>query len=151
MAAYVEIIFDNSDGRLPVESDEVVLRRTIGQKKDEFFLNRKRVQKSEVISLLESAGLSKVNPYYIVQQEKVSALCEMKDADRLQLLKEIAGTTVYDERRLESIKVLINKSLTKTKTKSQLNMLNSFIFILWPIVSVSKMESARFLPSSRSG
>jgi structural maintenance of chromosome 3 (chondroitin sulfate proteoglycan 6) len=27
MAAYVEIIFDNSDGRFPVESDEVILRR----------------------------------------------------------------------------------------------------------------------------
>jgi len=57
MAAYVEIIFDNSDGRLSVDADEVVLRRTVGHKKDEFFLNRKRVQKSEVQSLLESAGI----------------------------------------------------------------------------------------------
>ena len=104
MAAYVEIVFDNSDGeivlyllsepyfppslakglilisfswlfligRLSVESDEVVLRRTVGHKKDEFFLNRKRIQKSEVQSLLESAGFSKSNPYYIVQQGKVS-------------------------------------------------------------------------------
>jgi structural maintenance of chromosome 3 (chondroitin sulfate proteoglycan 6) len=30
MSAFVEIVFDNSDGRLPVEGDEVVLRRTIG-------------------------------------------------------------------------------------------------------------------------
>ena len=59
-------------GRLSVESDEVVLRRTVGHKKDEFFLNRKRIQKSEVQSLLESAGFSKSNPYYIVQQGKVS-------------------------------------------------------------------------------
>ena len=59
-------------GRLSVESDEVVLRRTVGHKKDEFFLNRKRVQKSEVQSLLESAGFSKSNPYYIVQQGKVN-------------------------------------------------------------------------------
>lgn len=58
-------------GRLSVESDEVVLRRTVGHKKDEFFLNRKRIQKSEVQSLLESAGFSKSNPYYIVQQGKV--------------------------------------------------------------------------------
>lgn len=48
MAAFVEIVFDNSDGRMAVDGDEVVLRRTIGLKKDEFFLNRKRVQKSEV-------------------------------------------------------------------------------------------------------
>jgi structural maintenance of chromosome 3 (chondroitin sulfate proteoglycan 6) len=53
----------------------VILRRTIGHKKDEFFLNRKRIQKSEVISLLESAGFSKSNPYYIVQQGKVIYHC----------------------------------------------------------------------------
>jgi structural maintenance of chromosome 3 (chondroitin sulfate proteoglycan 6) len=106
MAAYVEIIFDNSDGRLSVESDEVVLRRTIGHKKDEFFVNRKRVQKAEVQSLLESAGFSKSNPYYIVQQGKVANLCVMKDTDRLVLLKDIAGTTIYEDRRQESLRIL---------------------------------------------
>ena len=106
MAAYVEIIFDNSDGRLSVESDEVVLRRTVGIKKDEFFVNRKRVQKAEVHSLLESAGFSKSNPYYIVQQGKVANLCVMKDTDRLVLLKDIAGTTIYEDRRNESLRIL---------------------------------------------
>lgn len=67
----VLLLIDNIPGRLSVDSDEVILRRTIGHKKDEFFLNRKRIQKSEVISLLESAGFSKSNPYYIVQQGKV--------------------------------------------------------------------------------
>ena len=108
MSAYVEIIFDNADGRLSVDSDEVILRRTIGHKKDEFFLNRKRIQKNEVISLLESAGFSKSNPYYIVQQGKVANLCVMRDKDRLNLLKEIAGTTVYEERRDESLKILLD-------------------------------------------
>ncbi|CAM9107124.1 unnamed protein product, partial [Ectocarpus fasciculatus] len=48
MSAYVEIVFDNSDGRLAQDGDEVVLRRNIGMKKDEFFLNLKRVTKQEV-------------------------------------------------------------------------------------------------------
>jgi structural maintenance of chromosome 3 (chondroitin sulfate proteoglycan 6) len=59
-----------------------------------------------VISLLESAGFSKSNPYYIVQQGKVANLCVMKDKDRLNLLKEVAGTTVYEERRVESLKIM---------------------------------------------
>jgi structural maintenance of chromosome 3 (chondroitin sulfate proteoglycan 6) len=33
IAAYVEIVFDNSDGRFPIEKDEVTLRRSIGLKK----------------------------------------------------------------------------------------------------------------------
>jgi structural maintenance of chromosome 3 (chondroitin sulfate proteoglycan 6) len=108
MAAYVEIIFDNSDGRLSMETDEVIIRRTVGLKKDEYFLNRKRVTKSEITSLLESAGFSKSNPYYIVQQGKVANLCVMKDKDRLSLLKEIAGTSVYEERRLESLQIILD-------------------------------------------
>lgn len=115
LAAYVEIIFDNADGRLAVESDEVVLRRTMGLKKDEFFLNRKRVQKTEVQSLLERAGFSKSNPYYVVQQGKVANLCIMKDSDRLELLKEIAGTNVYDDKRSESLKLLQDASVRKDR------------------------------------
>lgn len=30
----------------------------------------------------------------------------MKDHDRLNLLKEVAGTTVYEERRQESLKIM---------------------------------------------
>ena len=29
-----------------------------------------------------------------------------KDSERLQLLKDVAGTTVYDEKRLQSLKLL---------------------------------------------
>lgn len=64
------------------------------------------MQKSEVLSMLESAGFSKSNPYYIVQQGKVANLCIMKDADRLNLLKEVAGTTVFEDRRAESLKIM---------------------------------------------
>ena len=106
MSAYVEIIFDNRDGRFPVDTEDVTLRRTIGVKKDEFFLNKKHIPKNDVIHLLESAGFSRSNPYYIVQQGKVNALALMKDKDRLVLLKEVAGTRVYEERRVESLKIM---------------------------------------------
>lgn len=39
--AYVEIIFDNSDNRIPIEREEVTLRRVIGAKKDQYFLDKK--------------------------------------------------------------------------------------------------------------
>lgn len=43
LSAYVEVVFDNSDGRLPVDRDEVRLRRSIGLKKDEFYLDKKHI------------------------------------------------------------------------------------------------------------
>ena len=36
MSAYVEIYFDNRDRRFPIEDDQVVLKRAIGLKKDEY-------------------------------------------------------------------------------------------------------------------
>jgi len=55
---------------------------------------------------LETAGFSRSNPYYIVKQGKVTTLATMRDAERLELLKEVAGTRVYDERREESQKIM---------------------------------------------
>ncbi|RKP08081.1 putative chromosome segregation protein SudA [Thamnocephalis sphaerospora] len=106
MSAYVEIVFDNGDNRFPTGKDEVVLRRTIGLKKDEYSLDRKTSSKAEVMSLLESAGFSRSNPYYIVPQGRITALTHAKDADRLQLLKEVAGTQVYENKRQESLKIM---------------------------------------------
>ncbi len=70
----MEIVFDNSDNRFPTGHDEVILRRTIGQKKDEYSLDKKSASKADVMNLLESAGFSKSNPYYIVPQGRVSEI-----------------------------------------------------------------------------
>ncbi|KAJ3342500.1 Structural maintenance of chromosomes protein 3 [Entophlyctis luteolus] len=106
ISAYVEVIFDNIDARFPTGKDEVVLRRTIGLKKDEYSLDRKTVTKTDVMNLLESAGFSRSNPYYIVPQGRITALTNAKDAERLQVLKEVAGTRVYENRRQESLKIM---------------------------------------------
>ena len=100
--AYVEIVFDNSDSRIPVDSDEVVLRRTISSKQDQYTLNGKSATKQDVANLLETAGFSKSNPYYIVKQGKINELSTAPADKRLNLLYEVAGTKVYDERRKES-------------------------------------------------
>lgn len=57
---------------LKIDKNEVYLRRVIGSKKDQYFLNKKIVTRSDVMNLLESAGFSRSNPYYIVKQGKVS-------------------------------------------------------------------------------
>ncbi|PCH43742.1 RecF/RecN/SMC protein [Wolfiporia cocos MD-104 SS10] len=96
LSAYVEIIFDNSDNRFPTGRDEVILRRTIGLKKDEYSLDKKSASKADVMNLLESVGFSKSNPYYIVPQGRITALTNAKDHERLALLKEVAGTKINE-------------------------------------------------------
>ena len=124
MSAYVEIIFDNSDERFPTGKPELVLRRTIGLKKDEYTLDRKNATKNDVMNLLESAGFSRSNPYYIVPQGRVTALTNMKDSERLNLLKEVAGTQVYEARRAESLKIMHETNSKREKIDELLDFIN---------------------------
>ena len=121
MSAFVEIIFDNSDERFPTGKPELIIRRTIGMKKDEYSLDRKNATKSDVMNILESAGFSRSNPYYIVPQGRVTALTNMKDAERLNLLKEVAGTQVYEARRTESLKIMTETNNKRDKIDELLN------------------------------
>jgi structural maintenance of chromosome 3 (chondroitin sulfate proteoglycan 6) len=43
---------------------------------------------ADVSHILELAGFSKSNPYYIVEQGKIVAMAKMGDKERLELLKE---------------------------------------------------------------
>jgi structural maintenance of chromosome 3 (chondroitin sulfate proteoglycan 6) len=106
MSAYVEVCFDNTEDRFQTGKPEFYLRRTIGAKKDEYSVNRKNATKAEVLQILESAGFSRSNPYYIVPQGRVTHLTNMKDKERLDMLKEISGSNVYETRRADSLKLL---------------------------------------------
>jgi structural maintenance of chromosome 3 (chondroitin sulfate proteoglycan 6) len=141
-ARLVEIVFDNSDNRFPTGHDEVILRRTIGLKKDEYSLDKKSASKADVMNLLESAGFSKSNPYYIVPQgrvriihaaffrrvddgPKITALTNAKDHERLALLKEVAGTKVYEQRRSESLRIMAETDAKRTKINELLDYIES--------------------------
>ncbi|KAG5498490.1 hypothetical protein JKF63_02776 [Porcisia hertigi] len=110
LSIFVEIVFDNSDGRLVIpgraEEPEVRIRRTVGLKQDEFRVNDRKFSASDVHQLLESAGFSSSNPYYVVEQGKIVSLVNMSEEQRYQLIKDVAGTKVYEARRAESERIL---------------------------------------------
>ena len=127
MSAFVEIEFDNADGRFPTSSSSrplvrrdgvdialtdkptLLLRRTIGLKKDEYQLDRKSTSKAEVMSVLESAGFSRSNPYYIVPQGRVRSLirCQFRPLtllacrSRISRIRRIRIDYCYSKRLLE--------------------------------------------------
>lgn len=115
MSAYVEIIFDNKDRRFSEPGDEVVIRRTIGLKKDEYSVDRKVQSRADVLKILETAGFAKENPFYIVPQGRIAAITNMKESERLNLLKEIAGTNTYDDRRIQSLKIMAETNSKRDK------------------------------------
>ena len=87
-------------------------------------MQRRRVTKREVEGLLENAGFSRANPYYIVQQGKVSALCVARDEDRLALLKEVGGAGVYEAKRAEAAKTLDETAAKRESIKGVLQAID---------------------------
>lgn len=125
--AVVEIILDNSDSRLPIEKSTVSIKRVLEDKKDEFYIDGKHVTKGDINNLLESAGFSKSNPYYVVQQGRVASLAGMNESQCLDLLKEVAGTTVYDERKLESERLMEDTKRKQEKIKENMERIKEKI------------------------
>lgn len=124
MSAYVEIIFDNVDRRVPISRDEVLVRRTIGLKKDDYSLDGKSATRSDIMNLLESAGFSRSNPYYIVPQGRITALTNSKDSERLSLLKDVSGAKVFESKLKESLKEMTNSNLKRRRIDEALDSIN---------------------------
>lgn len=127
LTAFVELVFENSDRRMPIDRDEIRVRRTIGVKKDDYSLDGKNVTRTEIFNLLESCGFTKSNPYYIVQQGKVAELTLMTDKARLQLIKEVSGASVYDDRKNESLRILDEMRTRRHKTDEIIDVITQRI------------------------
>lgn len=127
LSIFVEIVFDNCDGRLVIpgraEEKEVRIRRTVGLKQDEFRVNDRKFTATEVHQLMESAGFSSSNPYYVVEQGKVVHLANMSEEDRYHLIKEVAGTKVYENRRAESERILADTEVKQKQIDGSINQL----------------------------
>lgn len=80
--------------------------------------------------MFEAAGFSSSNPYYIVQQGKINTLALMKDSDRLDMLKEVAGATVYEERKRESVAIMIESESKSIKIEEFLKYIDERIKVL---------------------
>lgn len=125
MSAFVEIVFDNLDRRFPLPNEEVAIRRTIGLKKDDYSLDGKLVTRSDVMNLLESAGFSRLNPYYIVPQGRITSITNARDSERLSLLKDVSGAKVFETKLKESSREMANSDYKMQRINEAMERLDS--------------------------
>jgi chromosome segregation protein len=100
------VIFDNSDGWLPVDFSEVGLsRRAYRDGRNEYLLNSQHVRLKDINELLAQSGLSE-RTYTILGQGLVDASLALKADERRRLFEEAAGIGLYRARREESLRRL---------------------------------------------
>jgi chromosome segregation protein len=104
--ASATIVFDNSDGWLPIDFVEVgITRRAYRDGENEYLLNSQRVRLKDVSEVLAKSGLAE-RTYTIIGQGLVDAALALKAEERRRLFEEAAGIGLHRTRREEAIKRL---------------------------------------------
>lgn len=140
--AKVEIIFDNSDFAIPYPETELNVSREIKKNGQSVYrLNNKRITKSEILDKLKLAGIDPVNGYNVIAQGQVAEIIGMSGEDRRKLLEDIAGTSSFDEKKIESL-----KGLEEAKRRlDELNILVAEIFQQHAAIKVEKQKMEKYL------
>ncbi len=126
----VSLVFDNSQRKMRIDADEVILTRMIKRAplKDNpdnyysyFYINNRAASFSEFIDILTHARISGEG-YNIIKQGDVTSLVEMGSVDRRKIVDGIAGISTFDEdiekadkeredvdKNLERIDIILNE------------------------------------------
>jgi chromosome segregation protein len=103
--ASVELVFDNSDGKLAGEYanySEVSLKRQVSRDGSSgYFINSTRCRRKDITNLFLGTGLGS-RSYAIIEQGMISRVIEAKSEDMRAFIEEAAGISRYKERRKET-------------------------------------------------
>jgi len=103
--AYVELVFDNSDGTAPgsyAKYAEIAIRRELVREGgSKYFINKTRCRRKDIQDIFLGTGLGP-RSYSIIEQGMVGRIVESKPEDLRVLIEEAAGISKYKERRRET-------------------------------------------------
>ncbi|HYM67664.1 MAG TPA: hypothetical protein VEW68_10260, partial [Patescibacteria group bacterium] len=113
--AEVTVVFDNAEGRLPVDYSEVAIKRRVERDgESDYFLNGTRVRRRDLIHLLASTGLT-LDSYAIIDQHDIEHIVVCSAAERRQLLEEAAQVRGVKARREEAVARLTELAANLTR------------------------------------
>ena len=98
--------FDNSDRKIPVDTDTVEITRELDTNgENTYYLNKKKTNRSHILDLLDmaNAGLGQLNA---VQQGTVTRISEFTSEEKRKTIEDLIGLSYFDDKKEESIKQL---------------------------------------------
>lgn len=98
--------FDNSDRKIPLDSDAVEITREMSADgENTYYLNKKKTNRSHILDLLDmaNAGLGQLNA---VQQGTVTRISEFTSEEKRKTIEDLIGLSYFDDKKVESVKQL---------------------------------------------
>ena len=109
--AEASLVFDNSDGTLPIEYTEVTVTRKIYRSGETgYYINKTPCRLKDVLELFMDTGIGK-DGYSIIGQGKIDEILSNKSEDRRHIFEEAAGIVKYRARKQEAEKKLEHTKL----------------------------------------
>ncbi|MBV1880667.1 MAG: chromosome segregation protein SMC [Pseudomonadales bacterium] len=103
--AFIELVFDNSEGRLGGEYaqyTEISIKRLVTREgQSNYFFNGTKCRRKDITDLFMGTGLGP-RSYSIIEQGMISRLVEAKPEELRIFIEEAAGISKYKERRRET-------------------------------------------------
>jgi chromosome segregation protein len=101
--AECSIVFDNSKKSFPVEKDEIVITRKVKHSGNSVYkINDEVVTRLQVIDLLRAANIEP-DGHNIMLQGDIVHFMEMKPEERRELVEEISGISVWEDKKHKAI------------------------------------------------
>lgn len=134
--AEASLIFDNSDGGLPIEYTEVTVTRKIYRSGETgYYINKVPCRLKDVLELFMDTGIGK-DGYSIIGQGKIDEILSNKSEDRRNIFEEAAGIVKYRSRKQESEKKL-------ERTKLNLLRINDILSEIETNIEPLKVQSEK--------
>ncbi len=109
--AEASLVFDNTDGALPIEYTEVTVTRKIYRSGETgYFINKVPCRLKDIQELFMDTGIGK-DGYSIIGQGKIDEILSNKSEDRRHIFEEAAGIVKFRARKEESEKKLEHTKL----------------------------------------
>ncbi len=109
--AEASLVFDNQDGKLPIEYQEVTVTRKLYRSGETgYYINKVPCRLKDVQELFMDTGIGK-DGYSIIGQGKIDEILSNKSEDRRHIFEEAAGIVKYRIRKQESEKKLEHTKL----------------------------------------
>ena len=104
--ASVTLLFDNVDKYLPLEFNEVAIKRRLYKDgSNEYFINNEKVRLKDITNLLLDSGVAKES-FNIISQGKIEEILSNKPDDRRIVFEEASGVLKYKRRKEDALRKL---------------------------------------------
>ncbi|UCD72952.1 MAG: chromosome segregation protein SMC [Candidatus Bathyarchaeota archaeon] len=100
--AIVNIEFDNTDRRIPIDLDTVSVSRRVSRDGQSIYqLNGRNISRSQLTNILAVGGLHSKG-HNIIMQGTVTRLADLTSEDRRKIVEDLTGIAEYDAKRSEA-------------------------------------------------